>query len=264
VSTTTPLKRAGGGEPPASQVGRASGASGASGAGGAGQVGGPSSSRRRTTIVVLAAVAVVVALLVWVIAFSSVLGVKTVTVRGTDLAGSAQVRAAAAIGRGTPLVRLDAGSVARRVEALPAVESASVGISYPNTVVITVVERVALGYLQSGSQYVLVDRTGDQFRTVSVRPRALPLFAIPAGPGAKATGEALASVAAALPSALLARIASIQGFDPSAITLLLSDHRVVSWGSAQHNAEKARVLPTLLDQPGTQFNVTDPTQVFAH
>jgi cell division protein FtsQ len=250
MSTTTRLPRADGAEPPASQAGPA---------GEAGHVGGPSRSRRRATIVVLAAAAVVVALLVWVIAFSAVLGVKTVTVRGAHWASSAQVQAAAAIGRGTPLVRLDAGSVARRVEALPAVESASVGISYPNTVVITVVERVALGYLQSGPQYVLVDRTGDQFRTVSVRPRGLPLFAIPAGPAAKATGQALASVAA-----LLARIASIQGFDPGAITLLLSDHRVVSWGSADHNTDKARVLPTLLEQPGTQFNVTDPTQVFAH
>ncbi|MDP9092086.1 MAG: FtsQ-type POTRA domain-containing protein [Actinomycetota bacterium] len=249
MSTATRIPRAEAPEPPADRAGGLRAYAG---------------GHRRTLILVGLAVAVAVILLGWVVAFSSVLGVKSVTVRGTQLSSIAQVRAAAAIGRGTPLVRLDPASIARRVEALPAVQSASVGISYPNTVVITVVERVALGYLQSGSQFVLVDRTGDQFRTVQVRPRALPLFAIPPGPEAKATGEALASVAASLPSELLARIASIQGFDPHAITLLLTDQRVVSWGSADHNAEKARVLPTLLSQPGTQFNVTNPTQVFAH
>jgi hypothetical protein len=36
----------------------------------------------------------------------------------------------------------------------------------------------------------------------------------------------------------------------------------VHWGSAAQSAEKARVLPTLLKQPGTQIDVTDPAQPF--
>src|SRR5206468_2767339 len=106
--------------------------------------------------------------------------------------------------------------------------------------------------------------TGDQFRRLSTRPRGVPLFALPDGGAARSSGAAVASVAAALPTSLLARIASIQAFDPGAITLLLTDHRVVSWGSADHNADKARILPTLLNQPGTRFDVSDPSQVVAH
>lgn len=221
-------------------------------------------SRRRTAVIVAAVTLLVAVIVVWIVGFSSVLGVKTISVRGTSTLTADEVRAAAHIKNGAPLVRLDTNAVARRVERLPSVASASVRTGYPNTVVITVVERVAVGYVESGAGFVLVDRTGDQFRTLSSRPPSVPLFALPDGAAARASGAAVASVAAALPSSLLAKISSIQAFDPDAITLLLNDHRVVSWGRADHNADKARILPTLLNQPGTRFDVSDPTQVIAH
>jgi cell division protein FtsQ len=223
----------------------------------------PRGTRNRSLIIAAAVIVLVAALVVWVVAFSPLLGVKTITVRGAHIASVAQVRAAAAINSGTPLVRLDTAAVARRVGSLPTVASVAVHTSYPSTVTITVVERVALGYVQSGEKFVLVDKTGDQFRTVSRAPRGLPLFAVPSGPQAKATGEAMSSVAAALTPQLRARVASIQGFDPTAITLLLTDRRVVRWGSAERSAEKAQILPTLLAQPGSQFDLTNPDQPFS-
>ena len=59
-----------------------------------------------------------------------------------------------------------------------------------------------------------------------------------------------------------ARIASIQALDPNAITLLMHNGRVVRWGSADRSADKARILPALLHQPGSQIDVTDPDQPF--
>jgi cell division protein FtsQ len=70
-------------------------------------------------------------------------------------------------------------------------------------------------------------------------------------------------VAGALSRTLRAQVASIQAFDPTAITLLLNDRRVVRWGSADRNDEKAKILPTLLAQPGSQFDLTNPDQPFA-
>jgi cell division protein FtsQ len=87
---------------------------------------------------------------------------------------------------------------------------------------------------------------------------------VPAGPNAMATGHAVATVAAALAPASLAHVASVQAFDPTAITLLLADQRVVRWGSAARSPDKARILPVLLRQPGTTFDVTNPDQVIAH
>jgi cell division protein FtsQ len=212
------------------------------------------------------AVVLVGALGTWLVAFSSVFGVRTVDVRGTHTLPAARVRAVAAVAGGTPLVRLDTERIRTRVEALPDVASARVTTSYPSTVIITVSERAAVGVVQAGSdgsRYLLVDRTGAQFRKVEQRPEHLPLFVVPSGARARTTGEAVAAVAAALPERIRARIESVQALDPQAITLLMTNGRVVRWGSADRSADKARILPALLTRPGNQFDLTDPDQPFS-
>jgi cell division protein FtsQ len=234
-------------------------------AGGDGSESGERRIGRTRALVVIAAVAVLVAAVsVWVIAVSPVFGANSVTVRGARHVSAAQVRVAAAIRHRAPLVRLDTAAVARRVEALPDVASATVRTRYPSSVLITVTERVAVGYLAVGRTYVLVDKTGSQYRRLEATPRALPLFVVPAGADAKAAGQAVATVAASLSPELLAKTASVQAFDATAITLLLADGRVVRWGSADRSADKARILPVLLSQPGSTFDVTDPDQVVSH
>lgn len=221
----------------------------------------------RGRLIAIAAALVVVAIgAAWLFAFSSVFGVKTVTVRGSQPLSATQelqIRTAADIAHGTPLLRLDTAAIARRVEALPDIASAGVRTSYPSTVFITVALRVAIGVVHTSSGYALVDQTGDQFRTVSAAPKGLPLFVVPNGADARTSGGAVATVAAALSPALRARIASIQALDPNEITVLLIDGRVVRWGSADQSAAKARVLPALLARPGRQFDVSDPDQPFA-
>jgi cell division protein FtsQ len=223
-------------------------------------------ARHRKLILGAVSVVVLAALAVWLIAFSPVFGVRTVTVRGADGVAGQRVLAAADIAHGTPLLRLDTADVAHRVEGLPDIASASVTTSFPSTVTITVTARVAVGVVHSGNSYVLVDRTGDQFRTVRERPHHLPLFVVPKGTDARTTGGAVATVASALSADLRGRIRSIQGLDPSAITLLMNSGRVVRWGSAEQSAAKARILPALLHQAAvhhaTQIDVTDPRLPF--
>lgn len=216
---------------------------------------------RRTVAWTAAGAVLLCVIAIWMVGFSPVLGVRTVTVRGTHQLSAADVRAAADVHHGAPLIRLDTSAVAHRVQRLPEVASASVRVSYPGTVVISVIERVAVGYLPSGSAFALLDRTGEQFRTVTTRPPGLPLLQVPAGPAGIATARAVADVAAALPDSIRRRLTSIQALDPGSITLLLTDSRVVRWGSDDRNADKARILPALLTQPGTQFDITDPDQV---
>lgn len=222
-----------------------------------------SGGTRRKLILGTIAVVLVGAVVTWLVAFSSVFGVGTVTVRGVHTLDAPAVRAAARISDGTPLVRLDTDAVRTRVEALPDVASATVTTSFPSTVVITVTERAPVGVVHAGSHYRLVDRTGDQFRTVAKRPAHLPLFVVPKGANARATGRAVATVAGALSAKLRGRIASIQALDPQAITLLLTNGRVVRWGSEARSGQKARILPALLRQDGTQFDLTNPDQPFS-
>lgn len=198
----------------------------------------------------------------WLVAFSSVFGVRSVIVRGTQLLSAHQVEDAARISHGTPLLRLNEAAVTRRIEQLPEVGSAEVTTSFPSTVTITITERVPVGYLKQGNGFVLVDHTGEQYRTTGTRPAKLPLFVVPSGADARSSGGALAIVAAALPARIRAKTASIQALNPQAITLVLKDGRVVQWGSADRSTEKARVLVALLPHAAAQLDVSNPDQPF--
>jgi cell division protein FtsQ len=225
----------------------------------------PSIGRRLRWWLVVGLVVLLVGIAGWVVGFSSVLGAKTVTVRGVRTLTVQQVRTAADIPTGTPLIRLDKAAVTRRVEAIPEVASAEVSLRYPSTVLVTVTERVAIGYVTATGGFGLVDHSGRSFRTVRAAPAQLPHFTLPAGAQAQPVAAAMAAVAAALSGTpVLAQLSSIQAEQPDAITLLLRDGRTVLWGGPERSADKAKVLPALLGRPGTTFDVSNPDLVVAH
>jgi cell division protein FtsQ len=210
---------------------------------------------------VIAGAIVVVLIAVWVVAFSSLLGVRTVVVSGTHSVTADQVRSAAAIGHGAPLIRLDTAAVRVRVESIPDVASASVSVSYPSTVRIAITERVAVGYVPVGNNIALVDKSGVQYRELATPPTGLPRFTLPTGAQAQPSGHAVAVVAGALGAPLLAKLATIGANDPQSITLVLRDGRIVTWGSADRSAAKAKLLTALLTRPGTRIDVSNPDVV---
>lgn len=219
--------------------------------------------RRRGPLLIGAVVLVVVALVVtWLLLFAPVFAAKHVQVAGVPVGQRAAVVAAARVDSSTPLLRLDTAAIEHRVETLPGVASAQVRTSFPSTVTITVTPRVAVGYVEQNGTYVLVDRTGRRFETTATKPAALPLFGLPEGSSSTAAGAGVALVARSLPADLLPKVASIQALDPTAITVLLRDGRVIHWGSAADSPAKAAVLPALLTQPGRVYDVSDPDQVF--
>jgi cell division protein FtsQ len=210
---------------------------------------------RRVQLAALAAVALI-AVLVWLLAFSSVFSARNVTVHGTSALSTNEVIAAARVPRGTPLLRLDTGAIRSRVLALADVADAQVSTSWPDSVLITVTERTPVGYVRQGSDYVLVDITGKGFHTMPAQPTGLPLLDFAAGQSSAA--GAVAAVAAALPADVQAQVATISALDADSVVLVLTDQRTVRWGSAQRNADKVRVLAALLGQPGKTIDLTDP------
>jgi cell division protein FtsQ len=220
----------------------------------------PRSDRRRTIVLAVAVTVAIAVVGTWLVAFSSVFGVRSVEVRGVHVLTADQVRAAADISNGTPLVRLDTSAITKRVEQLPEVASAQVSTSFPSTVVIMVEERVAVGYTVRGGHDVLVDSTGAEYRTVERVPTGLPHFVLPSGDQQQPTAMAVAAVASALPRDVARQVRSIEGLNPSRITLVLTRHRLVAWGSAAQTALKARLLPALLRRPVGYVDLTDPNQ----
>ncbi|MFM7060681.1 MAG: cell division protein FtsQ/DivIB [Actinomycetes bacterium] len=103
-------------------------------------------ARRRA--IVLGSIAAVVALggLTYALIHSSLLAADQVRVEGVTGARADAVSQFAGVRIGEPLVLLDTGAVARRVERLPWVGAVTVSRGLPHTVRITVVERDAVAW----------------------------------------------------------------------------------------------------------------------
>jgi cell division protein FtsQ len=190
-----------------------------------------------------------------------VLGVAEVRVAGARLVTPEQVREAAGVARGTPLVRVDPEAVGRRVGRLAPVAQARVTRRWPRALLVTVVERVPAAVVPTGERFAVIDREGVVFDSAAQPPSALPVVKL-AAPGAAdpATRAALA-VLHALPPDLRDLMKALVADAPARIRLELRDGRQVVWGDATQNDIKARVALTLLAGDQQVIDVSAPTVI---
>ena len=206
--------------------------------------------RRRLGAIFAMLVVTIVVCTVW---FTPALGVRDVQVRGTVNLTGEDVRAAAAIEPGTPLVRLEVDAVAARVRELPRVAGVEVERVLPGTVRLTVDEREPVAVIKAPEGAHLVDVTGKDYATVVQPPDGLPEL--------KVTPDALGAAVAVLtqlPEALRKDVLSVTADSPSDVRLALRGGREARWGSATDTARKAAVLEVLLTRKGSVFDVSSP------
>ena len=204
---------------------------------------------RRRLLTVAAVIVAVVAVGAWAVLASPLLAVRTVQVDGVRSLTDDQVEQTAGIAAGTPLMRVDTGTAAARVAQLPQVASVEVTRGWPHTVVVTVVERVAVAVVDHAGTRSLVDREGVLFDTITGAAPAgvVPLTVPRPGPDDATTAAALGAVVA-LPADVRREVTGVTAGSPDDVTLTLTDGRTVLWGSAEATPRKARVLAALLDQ----------------
>ncbi len=128
----------------------------------------------------------------------------------------AQILTAAHVKSGESLIRIDPGTIERRVEALPAVASATVSRSWPHRVVIRVVERRPLAVVVAGSGPTLLDAEGVPFAQVATAPRGLtPVIVGAPVPGAgDADARAAMRVLTALPPSVRRAVTRVHAPSP--------------------------------------------------
>ncbi|MFT4043840.1 MAG: FtsQ-type POTRA domain-containing protein [Gordonia sp. (in: high G+C Gram-positive bacteria)] len=190
------------------------------------------------------------------------------SVRSTEVSGSrglqtAEIVHAAAVPSGTPLLQVNTGSVARRVAAIPAVESARVQREYPSSLRITVVERQPVVRVVDGDTVHILDRNGIGYLRYAAKGlpgefATLPVFSTPTpGPADPTTLAAIRAVVD-LPRTLSARIVKVSASSPVDIEFTLAGNRTVVWGDSSRAAEKARTLRYLLVRDAKEYNVSSP------
>ncbi|MBL1084743.1 FtsQ-type POTRA domain-containing protein [Streptomyces actinomycinicus] len=229
---------------------------------------------RLRTIIVLA---VVVSLLggggTWVLYGSQWLRVRHVSVSGVLVLTPAEVRKAAAVPVGAPMISVDTDAIEARLRRkLPRIDTVDVVRSWPQGIGLKVVERTPVLLVQKARKFTEVDDEGVRFATVSQAPKGVPLLELSAsrkGPGAASfrrfgTGRLVREavrVAGDLPAAVAQSARTVQVRSYDAISVQLGDGRTVAWGSGENGGAKARALTALMKAAprARHFDVSVPT-----
>lgn len=219
----------------------------------------PRASRWRAAFFALAAVGIIGGV-TWALLGSKLFVVRSIAVTGTRLVPKSEVSGVADVPLGTALAGIDTDAVARRVESIRQVASATVSKSWPDGLTITVRERVpAVAVRMSGGGYDLVDSAGVIVRWSRTRPAGLPRLSTSV-PGSELRGDPGVTMAAAvlgeLPRWLSGSVASVTSSEP--VTLRLRDGKTVVWGGTDRAAVKGRELAILMRDPARYFDVSAP------
>lgn len=217
-------------------------------------------TRRRVLVRRWVALSVVLGLVLLAAAvwWTPLLGVRSVDVTGARQLTAEQVRVAAAVPEGTPMLRLDLRSIQQRVRLLARVATVEVLREWPSTVRIEITERSPVGYIAESDGTHLVDATGMDYATVTTPPRGLPKIELTTVAPADQRTQAVVGVLRALPAQLRSLVVTVSARTPGSVTLGLTHGRTIRWGSADDSARKAEVLAPLMTRPGKVYDVSSP------
>ncbi|NEY35265.1 FtsQ-type POTRA domain-containing protein [Streptomyces sp. PRKS01-65] len=229
---------------------------------------------RLRTVVIAAAAALVAALAAgWLLYGSDWLRVRDVSVSGTRVLTPGQVREAADVPVGDPLVSVDTEAIeGRLLSKAPRIDTVEVIRSWPDGIELKVAERTPVLLVKKGRNFIEVDDDGVRFAMVSRAPKGVPLLALElshrgsSAASLRRFGEdrlvrEAVRVAGRIPAAVArdTRVVKVRSYDD--ISLELRGGRTVAWGSGEKSAAKARALTALMKaEPGARhFDVSVPT-----
>ncbi|HEX5094868.1 MAG TPA: FtsQ-type POTRA domain-containing protein [Acidimicrobiia bacterium] len=127
-------------------------------------------SEKRRRILVLVAGGFVALGLLYLLVQSPMLDVDHVNVDGNHHVTADQVREAAGIDLGSPILLLDTDAIAKRVRALPWVEEVDVQRKWSGTLSISVVEEEPVAWVSAGNGVALLSSEGRVIADVDVAP----------------------------------------------------------------------------------------------
>lgn len=225
--------------------------------------------RPHRLIILILAVVLAGAATLWILYGSPWLRVERVSASGTRVLTPGQVRKAADVPVGSPLVSVDTGAIEARLRRkLPRIDSVDVVRSWPHGISLNVTERTPVLLIEKGANFIEVDDEGVRFATVSDAPKNVPSLELAVSrpeslrrfPTDRLVRAAV-RIAGDIPSAVArdTRAVKVRSYD--AVSLELKDGRTVAWGSGENGRAKARTLTALMKAApkARHFDVSAPT-----
>ena len=202
---------------------------------------------------------VVVVALVWVVAFSPLLAVRTVEVVGVPNTQVPTIRRLAAVPAGQPLARVDRDAVAARVAELATLADVSIERSWPSTLVIHASPRKPfLVVKKPQGQLQVVDEGGVAYAQVSVPPKGVPV--VNAATDGALSRDALmtaVTVVRVLPDSMQRRVSAVTVSSADLVTLKVGRTTVV-WGGVDEPERKLAIVTALLKGSPKEIDVSAP------
>ena len=206
---------------------------------------------------------VLVAGLMALVLFTPLIAVRSVVVQGTHLLSVQQVEAALAPVMGRPLAQVGDDQVRSLVSPLVQVKAVSARAVPPDTLVVTVTERVPVALVKSEGKLLVVDGDGVVLGEASDTSQyPVPVIDGAAMPLGQEVFKAVTAVLAALPADVLGQLATATAQSVDSVELRLTDGRSVVWGNAQERELKARVLAALMKAAENPQKGQAPARVF--
>lgn len=202
--------------------------------------------RRRAVWIGVAASLVLLVLGTLGAAYSPLFAVEEIRVIGAQQLDPAEVAASLASQQGVPLPLVDESAVKAALVGFPLVESYTLEARPPHTLVVRLVERTPIGYLQTRAGFTLVDAAGVALATAATPGADAPLLTVPTGVDSAAF-TAIGHVMRSLPAEIAAQVTAVAANSPDDVTLTLGGTNTeVVWGSAERSAMKAVVLASAM------------------
>ncbi len=197
---------------------------------------------QRVAIVVLAIAAA--GGLLWFLSRTALFDIDQIRVTGASRLQVDEVIAVSGVAVGDPLISVDTGSVAHRLEQQPWIRTARVGRDINGVVSIAIVERVAVGWIDAGEgNRTVIDATGVELGPAGPADAALPQVI--------GIGEGSLELASILPPGVRSRTLSVEAID-DLLRLHLRPRGTVEFGPATDLQAKVAALVTVMGQVDQQ------------
>lgn len=197
--------------------------------------------------------AVFVVVIWWVLYQSRWFLIEQVKVDGVKRLSVEQVLEKASVRIGQPLMAANPGAIHKRLTELPVIQQARVERSWPNTLLIHIVERQPIAVVPTNGKYVWVDEFGHIAGYSTSKPKNK--IVVRAKPESQAIVTAL-KVYLAVPDKW--RPLSLKATTQDDVQVQFHHNVWVVFGSAENVERKVRVAGVLLTKGCKLINVSSP------